>query len=166
MSYDLPENNPKKKIRTEGNLPNPIRITAAALLTLALALLFAPSSRAQQRLSDHDIEALMKNLKQDSKKFQSSFNSSISKSAVRNTSQERVYKDLVKSFQAQTDTMLSVFQSKRKVDTTLPGVLSAAHQIDDVFLDYQMPGNARADWNPCKTILVKLANEFNLPLNN
>jgi len=147
-------------------LRNPIRITVAALITLALAMLFAQPSSAQQRMSDRDIEALMKNLKQDGKKFQSSFNSSISKSAVRKTSQEKIYKDLVKSFQTQTDTMLSVFQSKRKADTTLPGVLSTAHQIDDVFFDYQLPGNAKADWNNCKAILVKLASEFNMPLNN
>ena len=150
----------------EGKLRNPIRITAAALLALTFALLFAQPSFAQHRMSDRDIEALMKNLKQDGKKFQSSFNSSISKSAVRKTSQEKIYKDLVKSFQGQTDTMLSVFQSKHTADTTLPGVLSTARQIDDVFLDYQIPGNAKADWNNCKIILSKLALQFNLPMNN
>jgi hypothetical protein len=150
----------------EGKLRNPIRITAAALLALTFALLFAQPSLAQHRMSDRDIEALMKNLKQDGKKFQSSFNSSISKSAVRKTSQEKIYKDLVKSFNAQADTMLSVFQSKHTADSTLPGVLSTARQIDDVFLDYQIPGNAKADWNNCKAILVKLASEFNMPMNN
>ena len=150
----------------EGKLRNPIRMTVAALLALTFALLFAPPSFAQHRMSDRDIEALMKNLKQDGKKFQSSFNSSISKSAVRKTSQEKIYKDLVKSFQGQTDSMLSVFQSKHTADSTLPGVLSTARQIDDVFLDYQIPGNAKADWNNCKAILVKLASEFNMPLNN
>jgi hypothetical protein len=146
-------------------LRNPIRVTAAALLTITFALLLAQPSFAQQRMSDRDIETLMKNLKQDGKKFESSFNSSISKSAVRKTSQEKIYKDLVKSFNAQVDTMLSGFQSKHKADTTLPGVLTTARQIDDVFLDYQLPGNAKADWNACKAILVKLATEFNMPLN-
>jgi hypothetical protein len=150
---------------SEGVLRNPIRMTALALLTITFALLLAQPSFAQQRMSDRDIETLMKNLKQDGKKFQSSFDSSISKSAVRKTSQEKIYKDLVKSFNAQVDTMLDVFQSKHKADTTLPGVLTAAHQIDDVFLDYQIPGNAKADWNSCKAILVKLAAEFNMPLN-
>jgi hypothetical protein len=150
----------------EGKLRNPIRTTAAALLALTFALLFAQPSLAQHRMSDRDIETLMKNLKQDGKKFQSSFDSSISKSAVRKTSQEKIYKDLVKSFNAQADTMLSVFQSKHTADSTLPGVLSTARQIDDVFLDYQIPGNAKADWNNCKAILVKLASEFNMPMNN
>ena len=154
------------KMFPEGVLRNPIRITAAALLALTFALVFASPSFAQHRLSDRDIEVLMKNLKQDNKKFQSSFNSSIAKSAVRKTSQEKIYKDLVKAFQDQTDTMLNVFQTKHTADSTLPGVLSTARQIDDVFLDYQIPGNAKADWNNCKIILSKLALQFNLPLNN
>src|SRR5277367_1243876 len=149
----------------EGKLRNPIRITAAALLALTFALLFSQPSFAQHRMSDHDIEALMKNLKQDAGKFQSSFNSSISKSAVRKTDQEKIYKDLVKSFVAQCDTMLGVFQSKHTVDTTLPGVLATGHQVDNIFIDYQLTGNARPNWNTCKAILIKLAAQFNIPIS-
>jgi hypothetical protein len=147
-----------------------IRITAATLLALVFVVLCARPGFAQQtqpipqRLSDHDIEALMKNLKQDAGKFQSSFNSSISKSAVRKTDQEKIYKDLVKSFVAQCDTMLSVFQSKHTADTTLPGVLTTGHQVDNIFIDYQLTGNARPDWNNCKAILIKLAAQFNIPI--
>jgi hypothetical protein len=148
-----------------------IRITTATLLALVSILLCAQPGFAQQtqpapqRLSDHDIEALMKNLKQDAGKFQSSFNSSISKSAVRKTDQEKIYKDLVKSFVAQCDTMLSVFQSKHTADTTLPGVLITGHQVDNIFIDYQLTGNARPEWNTCKAILIKLAAQFDIPIS-
>jgi hypothetical protein len=147
-----------------------IRITAATLLALVFVLLCAQPGFAQQtppapqRLSDHDIEALMKNLKQDAGKFQSSFNSSISKSAVRKTDQEKIYKELVKSFVAQCDTMLSDFQSKHTADT-LPGVLTTGHQVDNIFIDYQLTGNARPNWNTCKAILIKLAAQFNIPIS-
>ncbi|HEY0701718.1 MAG TPA: hypothetical protein VGD60_03025 [Candidatus Acidoferrales bacterium] len=140
-------------------------IKAVILVAFVLALFSARSVSAQQRLSDKDVTNLMKNLKDDSKHFQSSFNSALSKSAVRKTSQEKIYKAAGKSFSDQVGAMLSVFQSKRTADTTLPGVLQTARQIDDVFLDVQLGGSARADWLKCKQGLTRLAAQFNLAYN-
>jgi hypothetical protein len=136
---------------------------AAAVTVIALVLFLVPLSSAQQRLSDKDVESTMKNLKQDSKTFQSSFNSAISKSTIRKTSQEKDAKALVKSFQSQTETMLSVFQNKKKADTTLPGVLGSAKQIDGILASVSLGGTAVSDWAKCKAELNILANEFNMP---
>jgi hypothetical protein len=137
-------------------------VKTVALAALILALFSARPAFAQQRLSDHDVANLMKNLKSDGKHFQSSFDSALSKSAVRKTTQEKIYKSAAKSFNDQVSAMLSVFQSKHAADTTLPGVLQTAHQIDDVFLDVQLEGNARSDWLKCKQILTRLAQQFNM----
>jgi hypothetical protein len=56
------------------------------VLALALSLFSTSTTPAQSRISDSDLEQRMKNLNSDSKKFQSSFNSSISKSSIRKTS--------------------------------------------------------------------------------
>jgi hypothetical protein len=64
---------------------NSQKYLAAALIVFSLTFLVVPSSSAQQRMSDKDIENTMKNLKEDSKRFQSSFNSAISKSTIRKT---------------------------------------------------------------------------------
>lgn len=144
---------------------NRSKAKAAAVSALAVVFLLVQPSFAQQRMSDRDIQNVMKNLKEDSKHFQSSFNSAISKSTVRRTSQEKTYKALVQSYRNQTETMLNIFQNKRKADTTLPGVLSSAKEIDDVFIDVQMNGSARSDWNKCKSELAILADQFNMPMN-
>jgi hypothetical protein len=137
---------------------------AVVVLALTVTFLVAMSSFAQQRMSDRDIENVMKNLKEDSKRFQSSFNSAISKSTIRKTTQEKSDKELVKSFQNQTESMLNVFQDKRTADTTLPGVLDTAKQIDGVFIDVHMGGSAKSDWNKCKAELSILAGQFNMPV--
>jgi hypothetical protein len=116
-------------------------------------------------MSDRDIENIMKNLKNDSKRFESSFNSAISKSTIRKTTQEKNDKDLVKSFQDQTEKMLNIFQDKRTADTTLPGVLTAAKQIDDIFIDVHLNGSVKSDWSKCKAELAILAAQFNMPMN-
>jgi hypothetical protein len=144
---------------------NAWKIRTAILVLASLTLLFVQPGFAQQRMSDHDIENLMKNLKEDTQRFQSSFNSAISKSTIRKTSQEKEDKALVKSFRNQTETMLNIFQSKRKADTTLPGVLSTAKQIDAVFANVHLGGTAASDWSKCKSELNILANEFNMSAN-
>jgi preprotein translocase subunit SecA len=141
------------------------RYPAAALVAIIFTLLAAHPASAQQRLSDRDVEALMKNLKQDTKPFVSTFTSAMSKSNVRKTTQEKIYKALAKTFQQQVDEMLSGFQSKHSVDATLPALLQSAHQIDDVFIDVQLEGSARPDWIKCKTSLSRIAAQFNIAYN-
>jgi hypothetical protein len=74
----------------------------SALPVMFLFLVVSPVAFAQTRMNDEDVERTMKNLKEDSQRFQSTFNSAISKSTVRKTSQEREYKNIVKTFRDQT----------------------------------------------------------------
>jgi hypothetical protein len=126
-------------------LRNSWKFRAAALAALTFVSLSAQWTSAQERMSDNDVENTMKNLKEDSRRFQSSFNSAISKSSIRKTSLEKDDKALVKSFQAQTETMLKYFQDHKKAETTLPGVLSMAKQIDAIFASASLGGSAPSD---------------------
>jgi hypothetical protein len=144
-------------------MSNSRKYQVAAITVFSLVFLLVQLSSAQQRLSDKDVESTMKNLKEDSKRFQSSFNSAVSKSTIRKTSQEKDAKALVKSFQSQTETMLNVFQDRTKADTTLPGVLGTAKQIDGIVSSVSLGGTTVSDWAKCKAELSILANEFNLP---
>jgi hypothetical protein len=51
-------------------------------LSVVLSLICAASLSAQIRLSDKDVLQHMKNLKDDTQKFRSSFNSALSKSTI------------------------------------------------------------------------------------
>jgi hypothetical protein len=108
------------------------------LPVLCLFLLPGSAGSAQTRMNDEDVERTMKNLKEDSQRFQSTFNSAISKSTVRKTSQEREYKNIVKTFRDQTEAMLNAFQDRKRADTTLPGVLDTAKRIDGVLRSVQL----------------------------
>jgi len=142
---------------------NSRKYLVVALAVISLAFFLAPLCSAQQRMSDKDVESTMKNLKEDSKRFQSSFYSAVSKSTIRKTSQEKDAKALVKSFQGQTETMLRIFQDKKKADTTLPGVMDSARQIDGILTSVSLGGTTVSDWAKCKAELSILANEFNMP---
>src|SRR5262245_13845826 len=89
---------------------------AVLMLVLALCCTLVIPSATAQRLSDRDVEALLGNLKSDTKKFRSSFNSAVSKSTIRKTSQEKDAKALVERFQKQTESALDEFKDKKKLD--------------------------------------------------
>lgn len=133
------------------------------LAALSLLFLLGQASSAQQRMTDKDIESTMKNLKEDAKRFQSSFKSSLSKSTIRNTSQQKDANGLAKSFETQSETMLKVFQNSKKADTTLPGVLTSADQLDVVMKTVMLDGITTARWAKCKSELGLLATAFNMP---
>jgi hypothetical protein len=65
---------------------------------------------AQSRMSDKDIESLMKNLQEDAKKFQSSFNSAVQKDA----------KALVERFTKQTQGMVQPIQKQQESRPSAP----------------------------------------------
>jgi hypothetical protein len=124
---------------------------------------YVPLVSAQTRMTDKDVVNLMKNLVQDTKQFQSLFNSAISKSTIRKTSQEKDAKATVQSFHNQTVSMLQTFQSKKKADTTLPIVLDSSQKIDKWLVDVPLNGSVTTQWAKVKSELATLSNQFNIP---
>jgi hypothetical protein len=123
----------------------------------------APLVNAQTRMTDKDVVNLMKNLVQDTKQFQSLFNSAISKSTIRKTSQEKDAKAVVQSFRNQGQNMLQVFQSKKKADTTLPAVLDSSQKIDKWLADVPLNSSVTTQWAKVKAELATLSDQFNIP---
>jgi hypothetical protein len=114
-------------------------------------------------MTDKDVQNMMKNLVNDTKQFQSLFNSAISKSTIRKTSQEKDAKATVQSFHNQTVSMLQTFQSKKKADTTLPLVLDSSQKIDKWLADVPLNGSVTTQWGKVKAELSTLSNQFNIP---
>ena len=141
------------------------RFASLATVFCVLVCLFSMPriATAQSRMSDKDIEHMMKNLKADSKQFQSLFNSAISKSTIRKTTQEKDAKTLVKNFRNQAEGMLSTFQSQKRADASLPIVLDSAQRIDKVLADVSLNGSVTSQWAKVKTELDALAQQFNVP---
>jgi hypothetical protein len=85
-------------------------------LSMVLSLICAASLSAQSRLSDKDVQQHMKTLKDDAKKFRSSFNSALSKSTIRKTTQEKDAKTLAQNFEKQTNSMYETFKKGTKAE--------------------------------------------------
>jgi hypothetical protein len=122
-----------------------------------------PLVSAQTRMTDKDIENMMKNLVSDTKQFQSLFNSAISKSTIRKTSQEKDAKATVQGFRNQTVSMLQTFQNKKKADTALPLVLDSSQRIDKWLADVPLNSSVTTQWAKVKSELATLSDQFNIP---
>jgi len=132
-----------------------------AIVSLLLTMVGAPLASAQSRMRDKDIESLMKNLKQDAKKFRSAFDQSVGKSAIRKTSQAKDEKALVARFEKDTEGMLNQFKGTKKGDA-LPTVLSTADQIEKLLAATPMGPETDAAWAKVKTELDTLSQQFNV----
>ncbi len=112
-------------------------------------ILFACSGAAvlgQTRVSDKDIESMMKNLSEDSKKFTSNFNSGIAKSSLRRTSREKESKELVKRFEQRTAGMLNNFKRNKKAEAEIHLVLDSAEKIDQLLKEVNFDNQTVSSW--------------------
>lgn len=114
----------------------------------------------QGRMNDKDVESTMQNLKEDAKRFRSSFNSAVSKSTIRKTSQEKDAKALAERFQKQTETMLNAFKSKKKAEQELSSTMATADQIDKFLAATPLNDATTSQWAKVKTELATLSKEF------
>ena len=114
---------------------------------------------AQERMRDKDIENTMKNLNEDTKRFQS-----CSKNTIRKTSQEKDARNLVKTFRDQTDGMLKAFHDKKQADASLQTVLNSASQIDKQINDISLGGKTSTQWSKIKSELTTLSEQFKVPM--
>ncbi len=129
----------------------------AALLSAAIA---APSARAQARISDKDLEALMKNLRDDAKSFRPGFDSALKKSSIRKTSQEKDARNLAARFEKQTDNMLNRFKRTRKADAELSSVRASAAQLDSLVRTLNLGAHVSSRWDKIQTELQRVSSAF------
>jgi len=134
-----------------------------AALALACSLICGSALSAQSRLSDKDVEQRLKNLDDDSKKFHSSFNSAVSKSSLRKTSQETDAKKLVENFQKQNLALYEHFKKTKKVDPYLQNSLDSAAQIEKVMNSTKFDAAITSQWDKIKSELSVVAKAFNVP---
>jgi hypothetical protein len=143
------------------------RLTRSAMLftvlSVVLSLICAASLSAQSRLSDKDVQQHMKNLKDDAKKFRSGFNSALSKSTIRKTTQEKDAKTLAQNFEKQTNSMYETFKKSTKAEPYLQNCLDTARQIDKIMTSTPLDSTTSTQWSTVKTEINTLANAFNVP---
>ncbi len=127
------------------------------------ALLQAPSAYAQNRVNDHDMEALMRNLHEDAKSFRPEFDEAIHKSTIRKTSQERDARDQVAAFERQTDRLSDRFKKDRNGQTEFADVMNTAEQIDQTVDSLHLGPRVREHWRKIRAELRRIAYGYGLP---
>jgi hypothetical protein len=138
-----------------------LRRKLLCLVTVAGLLGLSGSAAAQGRVSDRDLEKMMQNLKEDSKKFASTFKQDVSKSTIRKTSEEKTAKRLADHFPKQVEGMLNQFKSKRKADAALPAVYQSYKQLGS-FMDKVSPSaKTQESWSRMKQEIDQISAAFN-----
>lgn len=122
--------------------------------------------RAQNRMSDKDVEATMKNLSDDAKSFRSAFDSSVGNSTIRKTSREKEAKAQVKGFEDQTQTLLNQFKKEKQANGYLPSVLETAKQIDGLLRDVQLDSATTMRWSKVRADLDQISAAHGLPASS
>jgi len=132
-------------------------------ILVGLMSLTPPSAlHAQKRVSDKDVEALMKNLKEDSKSFRENFDNALKKSAIRRTSQEKDAKGLISSFEKQTDSMFSEFKKTKRGDVAVETTISSAQQIEKLIYSLQLDAKTISQWEKIRSELDKVSGAFGI----
>ena len=143
------------------------RLGPASVMAILLAMMVSFTSalpvKAQNRLSDKDLEQRIKNMNSDIKKFRSMFNSSVSKTSIRKTSQAKDAKTLVQNFQNASNSLYEKFKRTKKPDPYLQNCLDLSSQIDNVFQSTQFDPDTLAQWQKIKPQLRDIAAAFNMP---
>jgi hypothetical protein len=145
-----------------------MRVTRKSLVSLCIVMLLSlfgifhgTLARAQTRISDKDLETLMRNLRDDVRSFRPRFDSAVRKSAIHKTSEEKGAKNLVARFEKQTKTMLNSFK-KTKNREDISDVFMTADQIDKLVYDLKLDFQTASSWQNVRGELSQLSSAFGL----
>jgi hypothetical protein len=123
-------------------------------------VLCSPVAGAQKRVSDKDMDRMMKNLRYDAKQFRPSFDRAVDKSTIRKTSQARDAKTLVKSFESQTDAMLSTFKTNRNDGSGVAAAVDTAGQINSLLQSVSLGPEVMSQWQKIREELHPIAASY------
>lgn len=133
----------------------------AAVLIL-MGLLPVRSAQAQTRLTDKDLEHMMKNLHEDAKDFRAAFDTSIHKSAIRNTSQDKDARSLAEQFEKQADEMYKHFKDSKKADAYVWPVVRSAGDLDRLVYSLGLDSKTTLSWEKARSELQQIATSYGI----
>jgi hypothetical protein len=117
----------------------------------------------QGRLSDHDLQQLIQNLKDDAQPFRQTFADALDKSTVRKTSREKDAKALANTFAKQTDLALDTFKHHKPADAQVSALVHTATQIDPLVYSLQLNPQTTSQWEKIRSELHQVAVAFGVP---
>jgi hypothetical protein len=148
-------------------IPNKKRACSLAivfsLLLGFLAVMPLWKAQAQTRVNDHDMEAMMRNLRDDVKNFRPHFDDAIRKSTIRKTSEARNARDSAATLQKQTHALLERFKKDRNGQSEFSAVMTTAQSLDQRINSLSLDARTTAEWNKIRTEVSEIANAYGMP---
>jgi hypothetical protein len=115
------------------------------------------------RVSDHEVEKILRSIEQQSDRFRSALDSSLDKSRLDGTREEDDINRFVKEFYEQTKTLRNHFDHHKSTSADVQSVLDRAARIDSFMRRNQLrKHDAAREWTRLRSNLDELANVYNV----
>lgn len=145
-----------------------LRILRTTTLAIGFALFFAglaPTSQAQRRVNDRQVENIIRNVETRSDTFRKSFDTALDRSRLDGSYTEDSVNEYVKSFEEATNMLRSRFDGRTAVSTDVDNVLNRAAVIDQFMRTNLKQRRVQGDWTLLRRDLQRLANAYNVAFN-
>jgi hypothetical protein len=142
------------------------RLFVISVLCVCFVFLFA-TAKAQvigqpYRLSDKDVEKIIRRIEQQSDRFRSSLDEALDRSRFDGTNREDDINSFIKDFYDQTKRLRDRFDEHQSASGDVEGVLDRAARIDDFMRRNRLSSKAQDNWSTLKSNLDELASAYNV----
>ena len=142
------------------------RLLVVSILCVCSALLLT-TTKAQvvgqpYRISDKEVEKIIRRIEQQSDRFRSSLDSALDKSRFNGTRREDDINSFIKDFYEQTKRLRHQFDSHKSAAPDVQAVLERAARIDDFMTRNRLSSRAQDDWSTLRTNLDELAAAYSV----
>ena len=142
------------------------RLFVASLLCVCSTLLVTMTKGQvvdqPYRLSDKDVEKIIRRIEQQSDRFRSSLDSALDKSRFDGTNREDDINLFVKDFYKESKKLRDRFASHKSTAPDVQSVLERAARINNFMRRYPLSSRTQEDWSTLKTYLDELAAAYNV----
>jgi hypothetical protein len=144
-----------------------IKSTFVALLFVITCLAVAAPARAQvvgapYRISDKEVEQILKRIENQSNNFRHSLDASLDRSRLNGTNREDDINSFMKNFEEQTKRLRDRFDDHKSVAADVEAVLNGAASIDQFVYRQRLNERAQNDWSTLRASLDDLARAYNV----
>ena len=142
------------------------RLFVISVLCVCSALLIS-TANAQvvgqpYRVSDKDVERIIKRIEQQSDRFRSRLDSDLDKSRFNGTNREDDINSFIKDYYEQTKRLRDHFDKHHSATGDVEAVLDRAARIDDFMSRNRLSSKAQDEWSTLKSNLDELASAYNV----
>lgn len=144
-----------------------IKSTLLALLFVITCLAVAAPAQAQvvgapYRISDKEVEQILKRIENQSNNFRKSLDASLDRSRLNGTNREDDINAFMKNYEEQTKRLRDRFDDHKSVAADVEAVLNGAASIDQFVYRQRLNERAQNDWSTLRASLDDLAQAYNV----